>query len=243
MCAPTVANPNAAAAPPAAVNFYDPYAPKQAQYSPSETAALLDLLAVDNLIDSKSPLLAEEHEIHLLNDLLAVDLEFSRAKFQNHSNVITASELTELRDVFLDLLAVDQEVDHAASRRASAVEQQYQQHHSSTTALCDPYAPKAHSLIHPFTGVYAADNDGVGGASEEQQLRDNAILMYLLAVDESVDQSKRWNKFVESDSYEILEDLYLIDKEISGAKTRETLVEDLQCLLDVDYEVDSARRT
>ena len=243
MCAPTgVATPQAAAAP-AAVNFYDPYAPKQAQYSPSETAALLDLLAVDNLIDSKSPL-PEEHELHLLNDLLAVDLEFSRANFQNHSDVITASELTELRDVFLDLLATDQEVDHAAARRASAVEQQYQQqHHSSTTALCDPYAPKAHSLIHPFTGVYAADNDGVGGASEEQQLRDNAILMYLLAVDESVDQSKRWNKFVESDAYEILEDLYLIDKEISGAKTRETLVEDLQSLLDVDYEVDRARRT
>ncbi len=241
MCAPG-ATPQAAAAP-AAVNFYDPYAPKQAQYSPSETAALLDLLAVDNLIDSKSPLPTEEHELHLLNDLLAVDLEFSRANFQNHSNVITASELTELRDVFLDLLATDQEVDHAAARRASAVEQQYQQHHSSTTAMVDPYAPKAHSLIHPFTGVYAADNDGVGGASEEQQLRDNAILMYLLAVDESVDQSKRWNKFVESDSYEILEDLYLIDKEISGAKSRETLVEDLQSLLDVDYEVDRARRS
>jgi hypothetical protein len=97
-------------------------------------------------------------------------------------------------------------------------------------------------MIHPFTGVYAADNDGVGKASEEQQLRDNAILVHLLWVDESVDNSKRWNKFVESDSYAILEDLHWVDMEVSGAKRRETLVEDLQALWDVDNIMNGVRR-
>eukprot|EP00573_Skeletonema_grethae_P009271 CAMPEP_0201703478 /NCGR_PEP_ID=MMETSP0578-20130828/39869_1 /ASSEMBLY_ACC=CAM_ASM_000663 /TAXON_ID=267565 /ORGANISM="Skeletonema grethea, Strain CCMP 1804" /LENGTH=236 /DNA_ID=CAMNT_0048191271 /DNA_START=53 /DNA_END=763 /DNA_ORIENTATION=- len=228
MCAPT-----ATAAPPAETGFYDPWAPQQTQHSPEETAAILDLLAVDNLIDSKAPL-ATEHS--LLNDLLAVDLEFSRADDLIHNNVITAPELREQRDVFLDLLAVDQEVDHARQQQGgtvtSSLDQQW--HFSSTMDLCDPYVPKAHAIIHPFTGVYAADIDGVGKASEEQQLRDNAILVHLLHVDESVDNSKRWNKFVESDAYGILEDLYEVDREVSGAKRRETLVEDLQALWDVD---------
>eukprot|EP00577_Skeletonema_sp_RCC1716_P032998 CAMPEP_0113380136 /NCGR_PEP_ID=MMETSP0013_2-20120614/4598_1 /TAXON_ID=2843 ORGANISM="Skeletonema costatum, Strain 1716" /NCGR_SAMPLE_ID=MMETSP0013_2 /ASSEMBLY_ACC=CAM_ASM_000158 /LENGTH=225 /DNA_ID=CAMNT_0000262457 /DNA_START=89 /DNA_END=766 /DNA_ORIENTATION=- /assembly_acc=CAM_ASM_000158 len=224
-------------APPTATSsFYDPWAAKQTQHSPDETAALLDLLAVDNLIDSKAPL-ATEH--NLLNDLLAVDLEFSRADNRIHNNVITAPELKEQRDVFLDLLAVDQEVDHA--RRVTATSS-LDQHFSSTTDLCDPYVPRAHAIVHPFTGVYAADNDGVGKASDEQQLRDNAILVHLLFVDESVDNSKRWNKFVESDSYAILEDLYEVDREVSGAKRRETLVEDLQALWDVDCLMNGAGR-
>eukprot|EP00574_Skeletonema_japonicum_P008453 CAMPEP_0201722906 /NCGR_PEP_ID=MMETSP0593-20130828/7112_1 /ASSEMBLY_ACC=CAM_ASM_000672 /TAXON_ID=267983 /ORGANISM="Skeletonema japonicum, Strain CCMP2506" /LENGTH=237 /DNA_ID=CAMNT_0048213917 /DNA_START=22 /DNA_END=735 /DNA_ORIENTATION=- len=227
-----------AAQPPAAAttcSFYDPWAPKQTQHSPEETASLLDLLAVDNLIDSKSPP-AKEH--CLLNDLLAVDLEFSRADDRIHNNVITAPELSEQRDVFLDLLAVDQEVDHARQQQqqhGGTVTSSLDQHFSSTTDLCDPYVPKAHAIIHPFTGVYAADSDGVGKAiSEEQQLRDNAILVHLLHVDESVDNSKRWNKFVESDAYAILGDLYEVDREVSGVKRRETLVEDLQALWDVD---------
>ncbi|KAL7492587.1 hypothetical protein ACHAWT_003022 [Skeletonema menzelii] len=228
MCSPTTMA--AAEAATAASGFYDPWAPKQTQHSPEETAALLDLLAVDNLIDSKAPL-AKEHS--LLNDLLAVDLEFSRADNHLHNNVITTPELSEQRDVFLDLLAVDQEVDHAR-RATTTATSSLDQHFSSTTDLCDPYVPKAHAIIHPFTGVYAADNDGVGKASEEQQLRDNAILVHLLFVDESVDNSKRWNKFVESDSYAILEELYEVDRQVSGAKRRETIVEDLQALWDVD---------
>ena len=84
MCSPTTMAP-----PTATSSFYDPWAAKQTQHSPDETAALLDLLAVDNLIDSKAPL-ATEH--NLLNDLLAVDLEFSRADNRIHNNVITAPE-------------------------------------------------------------------------------------------------------------------------------------------------------
>lgn len=220
----------------AATGFYDPWAPQQSKHSPEETEAILDLLAVDNLIDAKAPL-PEEHCLHLLNDLLAVDLEFNRADNLLHNNVITAPELSDQRDVFLDLLAVDQEVD--ARRRFTTAS--LDQHLSSTTNLIDPYAPKARAMIHPFTGVYAADNDGVGKASEEQQLRDNAILVHLLWVDESVDNSKRWNKFVESDSYAILEDLYWVDREVSGAKRRETLVEDLQALWDVDNLMSGVR--
>lgn len=234
MCAPTTT-----AAPPAETSFYDPWAPQQTQHSPEETAAILDLLAVDNLIDSRAPL-AKEH--CLLNDLLAVDLEFSRADDRIHNNVITAPELKEQRDVFLDLLAVDQEVDHARQTAAAVTSSLDQQHFSSTMDLCDPYVPKAHAIIHPFTGVYAADCDGVGKASEEQQLRDNAILVHLLHVDESVDNSKRWNKFVESDAYGILEDLYEVDKEVSGAKRRETNVEDLQALWDVDCLMNGVAR-
>ena len=232
MCAPT-----AVSVPPAApADFYDPWAPKQNQHSPEETAAILDLLAVDNLVDSRAPL-PEEH--CLLNDLLAVDLEFSRADDRNNTSVITAPQLKEQRDVFLDLLAVDQEVDMA--RGNSAASSSLDQHYSSTTDLCDPYAPKSHVIIHPFTGVYASSNDGVGKASEEQQLRENAILVHLLYVDESIDNSKRWNKFVESDSCAILGDLYEVDKEVSGAQRRETVAEDLQALWDVDCLMNGAR--
>ena len=229
MCSPT-------RSPPAATCFYDPWAPQQTQHSPKETEAILDLLAVDNLIDSNAPL-PEEHSLHLLNDLLEVDLEFNKADNRIHHNVITAPELSDQRDVFLDLLSVDQEVDHDRRKKTSSLDQ----HFSSTTDLCDPYVPRARAMIHPFTGVYAANNDGVGKASEEQQLRDNAILLHLLSVDESVDNSKRWNTFVESDSYAILEDLYEVDREVSGAKRRETLVEDLQALWDVDTLMNAVR--
>ena len=57
-----------------------------------------------------------------------------------------------------------------------------------------------------------------------------------------MDNSKRWNKFVESDSYAILEDLHWVDMEVSGAKRRETLVEDLQALWDVDNIMNGVRR-
>ena len=247
MCAPTAGAPAATtatttAAVPHSGGFYDPWAPKQTQHSPEETAALLDLLAVDNLIDSKAPLVKEHC---LLNDLLAVDLEFSRADNRLHNNVITAPELKEQKDVFLDLLAVDQEVDHARRvTTATTTSLDQQQHYSSTTDLCDPYMQKPRAIVHPFTGVYAAaDNDGLGKkASEEQQLRDNAILVHLLFVDESVDNSKRWNKFVGSDSHAILEELHEVDRQVNGAKRRVTLVEDLQALWDVDCLMNGARR-
>jgi hypothetical protein len=221
------------------VGFCDPYAPRQTHYSPSETAALLDLLVVDNLIDSKSPLSEEQHCLHLLNDLLAVDLAFRYADDRNHKNLITAPKLRDQKDVFLDLLSVDQEVDYARGHYSSSSHSTLEQHFATTTALRDPYAPRAHSIIHPFAGVYAAD---IGRSSEEQLLRDNVILMYLLAVDESMDNTKRWNKFVGSDSHAIFEDLYYVDREVSGAQTREMLIDDLQDLLDVDHLVDGVRR-
>ena len=68
-------------------------------------------------------------------------------------------------------------------------------------------------------------------------------MMNLLAMDESVDNSKRYSKLIVSDEYTIIGELYNVDNEISGVKRRALLVEDLQCLLDVDHLVDGVVTT
>ena len=98
-------------------------------------------------------------------------------------------------------------------------------------------------MVDQFAGVYAASvGAGGSGGSDEQKLRDDVVMMHLLAIDESVDDSKRYNKLIQSDEYAIIEDLYMVDREVSGAKNRALLVEDLQGLLDVDHLVDGVQK-
>jgi hypothetical protein len=131
-------------------------------------------------------------------------------------------------------LAVDQEVDNAKH----SSERSPDQHFSSTTALHDPYVPKEKSFIQQFVGIYSPCNDGAKGSTLEELLLDNATMMELLAVDESVDDHKRFEMLMKSSEYAIIEDLHDVDMEVGAAKRRVLLIEDLQALLDVDNLVD-----
>eukprot|EP00581_Thalassiosira_minuscula_P011227 CAMPEP_0183722992 /NCGR_PEP_ID=MMETSP0737-20130205/14761_1 /TAXON_ID=385413 /ORGANISM="Thalassiosira miniscula, Strain CCMP1093" /LENGTH=237 /DNA_ID=CAMNT_0025953241 /DNA_START=1 /DNA_END=714 /DNA_ORIENTATION=+ len=206
--------------------LHDPFSPRRVHYSPDETIALLELLATDHLVDSRASAPAETS---LLNDLLAVDLEFDRADIRQHKNVATAPALKDEKDLFLDLLRTDMAVDGARGSTSSE-----EQHYATSSALHDPYVKEEHAMIRSFIGLYAG--------SEEQQLRDNAVMMHLLAVDENVDDSKRFHKLVGSKESAIVAELYDVDREVSGAKRRALLVEDLQGLLDVDRLVDGVKQ-
>mmetsp|Transcript_43400 Transcript_43400/g.77989 ORF Transcript_43400/g.77989 Transcript_43400/m.77989 type:complete len:261 (-) Transcript_43400:307-1089(-) len=215
--------------------LHDPFSPHHTHYSPSETTALLDLLATDHLVDSHAPPPAETD---LLNDLLAVDLEFTRVDVRDHKNVATALALKDEKDLFLSLLEMDQAVDGANNKTSSD-----DQHYATSRALHDPYVKEQQNMVIQFAGVYAASvGEGGSGGSDEQKLRDDVVMMHLLAIDESVDDSKRYNKLIQSDEYAIIEDLYMVDREVSGAKNRALLVEDLQGLLDVDHLVDGVKK-
>mmetsp|Transcript_1394 Transcript_1394/g.2408 ORF Transcript_1394/g.2408 Transcript_1394/m.2408 type:complete len:273 (-) Transcript_1394:327-1145(-) len=231
--------------------LHDPFSGHHTHYSPSETipSLLLDLLATDHLVDSHA---APPATTNLLNDLLAVDLEFDRVNVRDHYNVATAPSLKEEKDVFMDLLSTDQEVDNAAKKqKGENVPQQHQQQHYATSkALCDPYVKKECRVVDLFAGqVYGGVAQATSSTSkkvgneEQQQLRDNLVMMHLLAVDESIDDSKRLNKLMSSDDFAIIGELYDVDREVSGAKQRVLLVEDLQSLLDVDHLVDGVKKT
>ena len=229
----------AAAAVSTAHHLHDPFSPHHTtHFSPTETSSLLDLLAVDNLIDSTRGVVLPDTK--LLNDLLAVDLEFDRADFRGHKNVATAPELKDEKDLLLDLLGTDMEVDGAkgmGSAVYTCAEGGEEQHHATTKALYDPYARKGHNAIEEFTGMYGHAANG----GEDRQLRDNVVMMHLLATDEQFDDTKRYQKLIESDDYAIIAELFDVDKDVSGAKRRALLVEDLQGLLDVDHLVDGTK--
>lgn len=230
-----------AVATPLTTHLHDPFSPQATSHyaTPAEATALLDLLAVDLLIDSKSP--AQSLETSLLNDLLAVDIQFDRAESRATSNVITAPSLAEDKKLLLDLLMVDQQVDGARGRTTSGEE-----HYSTTLALHDPYGKKVYTSIDIVDTSMMMHINGAPGTSkdkEQQVLRDNATMMHLLAMDESIDNTKRYTKLIESDVYTIIGDLYDVDVKVSGAKERKTNVEDLQCLLDVDHLVDGRGNT
>ena len=192
---------------------------------------MLELLSTDYLVDSHAK---ETKEKALLQDLLAVDIQFHRVEVRDHENVATAPEMQDQKDIFLHLLAVDQEVDQAKHSSGRSPNQ----HFSSTTALHDPYVRKENTFIQEFVGIYASNNDGTRGSSPEEIFRDNATMIELLAVDESVDDHKRLQKLIHSSEYRIIEDLYEVDVEVSAAKSRVLLIADLQDLLDVDNLVD-----
>lgn len=146
----------------------------------------------------------------------------------------TALALKDEKDLFLDLLKTDMEVDGAKGCGSSS---ESGQHYATSRALHDPYGKKEYSTIEQFTGIYHAASASTA-KEEQQQLRDNVVMMHLLAMDESVDDSKRYHKLMESDDTAIIGELYMVDLEVGGAKRRALLVEDLQGLLDVDHLVD-----
>ncbi len=211
--------------------LHDPWSQHHNHYSPTETSALLDLLSVDYLVDSHR---APPKEHLLLQDLWNVDNQFRRFDDYEHNDAHVH------KDAFLDLLATDQEVDRANRSK----EKMPEGHYASSKALHDPYRPKKDDdSIELWTGVYAANNDGARGSSHGELLRDNKILMHLLAVDESVDDRKKWTKEVESDEYALIGDLHEVDLEVGAAKSRALFLEDLQGLLDVDLLVDGKKKT
>ena len=71
---------------------------------------------------------------------------------------------------------------------------------------------------------------------------DNVIMMHLLAMDEYVDGRKQIHKFIQSEDNVIIGEMYMVDCEVSGAKRKSLLVDDLQCLLDVDRFMDGYLR-
>ena len=142
----------------------------------------------------------------------------------------TAPALRDERDLFLDLLGTDQEVDGARGWTSPS---------TPSRALHDPHAEKRYAGMDRFTGVNGVY--AVGEGSKDQQLRDSVVMMHLLAVDESVDDSKRYNKLIQSDDCAIIWDLFEVDREVGGAKRRALILEDLQGLLDVDHLVDGVK--
>ena len=199
----------------AATILYDPFSHHKSDIKDDEATLLLDLLVLDQQVDITAG--RSSPDTTLLNDLLAVDIEFAKADNREHMN--------EEKDTFLDLLRIDLLVDGVSLGQDHAI---------SSKLLYDPYVMQnKHSSIDLSHGMYAASmNDG------EQQLRDNVVMMHLLAIDESVDGSKRYQKLIASDDYVTIGELYKTDNEVNGPQRRALLVEDLQGLLDVDHLVD-----
>jgi len=202
----------------AATILYDPFSHHNPDIKDDEATLLLDLLALDQQVDITSG--RSSPTTTLLNDLLAIDIEFAKADNRQHMN--------EENDTFLDLLRIDLLVDGVSLGKDHAI---------SSKLLYDPYIMQnTHSSIDLSHGMYAAaistNDDG------EQQLRDNVVMMHLLAIDESIDGSKRYQKLIASDDYVTIGELYKVDNEINGPQRRALLVEDLQGLLDVDHLVD-----
>ena len=170
-----------------AATIYDPFSQHKSDIKDDEATLLLDLLALDQQVDITSG--RSSPTTTLLNDLLAVDIEFAKADNIEHMN--------EEKDTFLDLLRIDLLVDGVALG---------QQHEISSKLLHDPYVMQnKHSSIDLSHGMYAAsmnNNDG------EQQLRNNVVMMHLLGVDESVDGSKHYQKLIASDDYVTIGELY-----------------------------------
>ena len=202
----------------AATILYDPFSQHKSDIKHDEATLLLDLLALDQQVDITSG--RSSPTTTLLNDLLAVDIEFAKADNREHMN--------EEKDTFLDLLRIDLLVDGVSLGQDHAI---------SSKLLHDPYVMQnKHSSIDLSHGMYAAassmNDDG------EQQLRDNVVMMHLLAIDESVDGSKHYQRLIASDDYVTIGELYKVDNEVNGPQRRALLVEDLQGLLDVDHLVD-----
>ena len=236
-----------------------------------EATLLLDLLAIDQLIDTRTGI--SSPDTLLLNDLLSTDIEIERANNYHHTAMETAPEMNDEKLLLLDLLKNDFYID-------GLKHQQYAVDHTNMT-FHDPYVKREYtSIIDHSHGMYYHNNGGNSRRNEQQQLRDNVVMMNLLAMDESVDNSKRYSKLIVSDEYlhqqllrdnvvmmnllamdesvdnskrysklivsdeyTIIGELYQVDNEISGVKRRALLVEDLQCLLDVDHLVDGVVTT
>ncbi len=170
--------------------------------SPDTIPIILDLLAVDHLIDSYTPMKQEQT---LWNELLAVDLECGRAHFRDNTNIATAPALRLAKDLLLHLLRTNLEVDTAGG--TSNGKQSSKLHQCvMSMELHESYATRrVHSTMERCVDV---------------------------------DDSKRIHKFIESEDNAIIGEMYMVDCNVSGAKRRSLLVEDLQCLLDVHRFMD-----
>ena len=200
----------------AATILYDPFSQHKSDIKDDEATLLLDLLALDQQVDITAG--RSSPDTILINDLLAVDIEFAKADNREHMN--------EEKDTFLDLLRTDLLVDGVTLG---------QQHAINSKLLNDPYVMQnKHLSIDLSHRMYAASMNDDG----EQQLRDNVVMMHLLTIDESVDGSKRYQKLIASDDYVTIGELYKVDNQVNGPQRRVLLVEDLQGLLDVDHLVD-----
>ena len=174
---------------------------------------LMDLLAVDQLVDSRA---SPPYERVLLDELLAVDLEFVLADVRLRGDVCTAPCLGDEREILLDLLYTDMEVDRSPPPAAGG----------GTVALHDAYARGTGTCRH---------------ARNDRHCDDDEVMMHLLAVDEEVDCGKRHGEDAASDEYAIISSLHDVDREVGGAKARALVVEDLGCLLEVDRMMDRHR--
>ena len=200
--------------------LHDPFTTHSTPQTARETSALLDLLEVDQLIDSRA---GTKREDALLNDLLEVDLSIELANQRREAN--------ESKDVFIELLQVDLEVD-SLFQPPLCLPSSEAPHYACSKQLYDPYAKKQIHAIHTIGAIYA------NRKSEEQTLRDDAIMMHLLANDESVDGCKRYSKLIESDECAMIGELYRVDELVGGCKRRKENIADLQDLLDVDNLID-----
>ena len=114
-------------------------------------------------------------------------------------------------------------------------------HHAINGMLIDPYVKREYTSIDLSHGMYnlaAAAVNVTNNNTEQQLLRDNVVMMHLLSVDDSVDNSKKYQRLIVSDEYAIIGELYEVDNLVNGPQRRATLVQDLQGLLDIDHLVD-----
>lgn len=202
--------------------LHDPFTTYSTPQTARETSALLDLLEVDQLVDSKAGPPKEEA---LINDLLEVDLEIELSNKRREDN--------ESKDVFIELLNVDLEIDGLFQPTLCQPSSEAP-HYACSKQLHDPYAKRQIYAVHTTGTIYANPKK-----SEEQTLRDDTIMMHLLANDETVDGTKRFSKLVESDEYAMIGELHRVDQLVGGCKQRQANVADYQELLDVDILVDN----
>ena len=141
-----------------------------------------------------------------------MDAEFAAANARDHESVATAPALRGEKDLLLDLLRTDQQVDGAKEGRRRA----------ASGTLHDPYVKEVYTAVEQSGGWSPGDDP---------------VMMQLLAVDESVGDGRRRRQLVQSEASAIIGDLHEVDREVGAARRRALLVEDLQALLDVDHLV------
>eukprot|EP00956_Cyclotella_meneghiniana_P039361 scaffold170380_cov82-Cyclotella_meneghiniana.AAC.1 len=108
--------------------------------------------------------------------------------------------------------------------------------------LHDPYAPNytAMASLQEYMGIFYS-TPATNSISPELQLRSNTTMMELLAVDESVDDTKRYHKLVHSSEYGLIEELHEVDVSVGEAKRRVSILDDFKELLAVDCFVDGKK--
>ncbi|KAL3807874.1 hypothetical protein ACHAXA_007232 [Cyclostephanos tholiformis] len=190
---------------------------------PTSYHLLLDLLAIDDLVDDDGrisrggvPHPRRTYEEALLASLLDVDDEFG--------NVDNDARRRRDRDdvgpmgAFVDMLRTDVAMDRGRGYAATT---------TTTTSFHDPYRRRA--------GGWERRRRHLPNAIDRNHRIDaNDVMLHLLAVDEEVDGGKRYNAHASSLECEMIFDMHVVDEEVGGAKARALVMEDLGCLLEID---------